>query len=91
MERKMARWVYEQDRGVTANEVAKRFRLNEHTARLIIHAIMRRTDGIRCQLLGKTVATAKGRKLVKYFSVIHLPDEYQPRGKAAGKQRSRGR
>lgn len=85
MERKIARWVYEQDRGVTANEVAKRFRVNEHTARLIIHAIMRRTDGIRCQLIGKTVSTAKGRKLVKYFSVIHLSDEYQPRGKATGK------
>ncbi len=85
MERKMSRWIYEQDRGVTANEAAKHFRLNVHTARLIIHAILRRTDGIRCQLVGKTVATAKGRKLVKYFSVTHLPDEYQPRGKAAGK------
>ncbi|HGH1779099.1 TPA: hypothetical protein ACJHQT_004290 [Salmonella enterica subsp. enterica serovar Mississippi] len=85
MERKMARWVYEQARGVTAKEVATRFRLNEHTARLVIHAIMRRTDGIRCELAGKPVDTAKGRKLVKYFSVIHLPDEYQRRGKNIGK------
>ncbi|EAU9426544.1 hypothetical protein [Salmonella enterica] len=79
MERKTARWVYEQARGVTAKEVAKRFRLHEHTARLIIHSIMRRTDGIRCEL------TAKGRRPVKYFSVIHLPDEYQPRGKCLDK------
>ncbi len=85
MERKTARWVYEQARGVTAKEVAKRFRLNEHTARLVIHAIMRRTDGIRCQLVGKSVATAKGWKPVKYFSVTHLPDEYQPRGKGMDK------
>lgn len=85
MERKTARWVYEQGRGVTAKEVAKRFRLKEHTARLVIHAIMRRADGIRCQLVGKSVATAKGWKPVKYFYVIHLPDEYQPRGKEMDK------
>ncbi|EBH1518315.1 hypothetical protein CBX60_21285 [Salmonella enterica subsp. enterica serovar Pensacola] len=85
LERKTARWVYEQARGVTAKEVAKRFRLREHTARLVIHAIMRRADGIRCQLVGKSVATAKGRKPVKYFYVIHLPDEYQPRGKGMDK------
>ncbi|EEG5674315.1 hypothetical protein G3G77_004288 [Salmonella enterica] len=80
MERKTARWVYEQasGSGVTAKEVAKRFRLNEHTARLVIHAIMRRADGIRCELVGKSVVTTKGRKLVKYFSVTHLPDDYQP-------------
>ncbi|EAA7899667.1 hypothetical protein A6833_00515 [Salmonella enterica] len=86
MERKTARWVYEQASGVTAKEVAKRFRLNEHTARLVIHAIMRRADGIRCELVGKSVATAKGRKLVKYFSVTNLPDEYQLRGKVVEKQ-----
>lgn len=85
MERKTARWVYEQARGVTAKEVAKRFRLHEHTARLIIHAIMCRTDGIRCELTGTYVKTAKGRRPVKYFSVIHLPDEYQPRGKCLDK------
>ncbi|EAM8210917.1 hypothetical protein FHE25_20175 [Salmonella enterica] len=85
MERKTARWGYEQGCGVMAKEVAKRFRLNEHTARLVIHAIMRRADGIRCELVGKSVTTAKGRKLVKYFLVTHLPDEYQPRGKVVEK------
>ncbi|EEJ6656551.1 hypothetical protein R309_004494 [Salmonella enterica subsp. enterica] len=85
MERKTARWVYEQARGVTAKEVAKRFRLNEHTARLIIHAIMRRTDGIRCALTGTYEKTAKGQRSVKYFSVTLLPDEYQPRGKGMNK------
>ncbi|EOF5135395.1 hypothetical protein ACK1QA_004705 [Salmonella enterica] len=85
MERKTARWVYEQARGVTAKEVAKRFRLHEHTARLIIHAIMRRTDGIRCELTGTYEKTAKGRRPVKYFSVIYLPDEYQPQGKYVDK------
>ncbi|EAM3005556.1 hypothetical protein CE655_11415 [Salmonella enterica] len=85
MERKTARWVYEQARGVTAKEVAKRFRLNEHTARLVIHAIMCRTDGIRCALTGTYEKTAKGRRPVKYFSVTRLPDEYQPRGKGMNK------
>lgn len=85
MERKTARWVYEQARGVTAKEVAKRFRLNEHTARLVIHAIMRRTDGIRCALTGTYEKTAKGQRPVKYFSVTRLPDEYQPRGKGMDK------
>ncbi|EIT6900500.1 hypothetical protein L2Z87_002645 [Salmonella enterica] len=85
MERRTARWVYEQARGVTAKEVAKRFRLHEHTARLIIHAIMRRTDGILCALTGTYEKTAKGQRPVKYFSVTHLPDEYQPRGKRMNK------
>lgn len=85
MERKTARWVYEQARGVTAKEVAKRFRLHEHTARLVIHAIMCRTDGIRCALTGTYEKTAKGRRPVKYFSVTHLPYEYQPRGKGTNK------
>lgn len=78
LERKTARWVYEQARGVTSTEVAQRFKLHEHTARLVIHAIMRRTDGIRCELVGKFVVTEKGRRRVKYFSVTHLPGEYLP-------------
>ncbi|HFW3090762.1 TPA: hypothetical protein ACIBE3_004419 [Salmonella enterica subsp. enterica serovar Reading] len=44
LERKTARWVYEQGRGVTAEEVAGRFRLNIHTARFVIHGIMKRTE-----------------------------------------------
>jgi transposase len=81
LERKTARWVYEQGRGVTAKEVARRFRLHVHTARLVIHRIMRRTDGIRCELLGTYEQTAKGLRQVKYFSVIYLPDKYQPAGR----------
>ncbi|EAW3045608.1 hypothetical protein L1O59_004773 [Salmonella enterica] len=80
LERKIARWVYEQGRRVMAKEVAKRFRLHIHTARLVIHGIMRRTDGIRCELLGRYEHTAKGSRQVKYFSVIYLPKEYQPKG-----------
>lgn len=87
LERKTARWVYEQGRGVTAKEVARRFRLHIHTARLVIHGIMRRTDGIRCQLLGRYEHTTKGPRQVKYFSVIHLPEEYQPKGSKAEKYR----
>ncbi|EAM8420249.1 hypothetical protein EWD94_23430 [Salmonella enterica subsp. enterica serovar Newport] len=84
LERKTARWVYEQGRGVTAKEVARRFRLHVHTARLVIHGIMKRTDGIRCELLGTYELTAKGLRLVKYFSVIYLPDEYQPADRRKG-------
>ncbi|HFZ8350453.1 TPA: hypothetical protein ACIO89_002737 [Salmonella enterica subsp. enterica serovar Java] len=80
LERKTARWVYEQGRGVTAKEVARRFRLHIHTARLVIHGIMKRTDGIRCVLTGQYEKTAKGMRQVKYFSVIHLPEKYQPKG-----------
>ncbi|HFX2462312.1 TPA: hypothetical protein ACIA70_000620 [Salmonella enterica subsp. enterica serovar Java] len=80
LERKTARWVYEQGRGVTAKEVARRFRLHIHTARLVIHGIMKRTDGIRCALAGTYEQTAKGTRQVKYFSVIHLPEKYQPKG-----------
>lgn len=80
LERKTARWVYEQGRGVTAKEVAKRFRLHIHTARLVIHGIMRRTDGIRCELLGTYEKTRGGSRPVKYFSVIYLPEKYQPKG-----------
>lgn len=79
LERRTARWVYEQGREVTAKEVAVRFRLHVHTARRVIHRIMKRSDGIRCVLLGKYEKTAKGRRQVKYFSVIYLPDEYQPK------------
>ncbi|MCB2250043.1 hypothetical protein KTQ81_24930, partial [Salmonella enterica subsp. diarizonae] len=80
LERKTARWVYEQGRGVTAKEVARRFRLHVHTARLVIHGIMRRTDGIRCALRGIYEKTREGSRPVKYFSVIYLPEEYQPKG-----------
>lgn len=85
LERKTARWVYEQGRGVTAKEVARRFRLHIHTARLVIHRIMKRTDGIRCELLGTYEQTAKGARQVKYFSVSYLPEEYQPKGRKTDK------
>lgn len=80
LERKTARWVYEQGRGVTAKEVARRFRLHIHTARLVIHGIMKRTDGIRCELAGTYEQTAKEVRQVKYFSVIHLSEKYKPKG-----------
>lgn len=73
LERRMARWVYEQGREVTAKEVVVRFRLHVHTARCVIHKIMKRSDGIRCMLLGKYEKTAKGMRQVKYFSVIYHP------------------
>ncbi|HFG7808315.1 TPA: hypothetical protein ACGIM3_002509 [Salmonella enterica subsp. enterica serovar Java] len=41
---------------------------------------MKRTDGIRCELAGTYEQTAKGVRQVKYFSVIHLPEKYQPKG-----------
>lgn len=80
LERKTARWVYEQGRGVTAKEVARRYRLHIHTARLVIHGIMRRTDGIRCELSGTYEKTrGGGSRSVKYFSVSYLPEGYQPK------------
>lgn len=75
LERKIAHWLYEQGRRVTAKAVSGHFKLHVQTARIIIHRIMRRTDGTCCQLLGANEQTPKGHRQVKYFSVIHLPEE----------------
>lgn len=61
---------------MTADEIARNFGLHIHTARLFIHAIMRRADGTRCRLEGRCVRNpvSKQKRLVKYFSVLSLPD-----------------
>ncbi|EBX1769585.1 hypothetical protein DQ937_21015 [Salmonella enterica subsp. enterica serovar Poona] len=84
LERKIARWVWQKQRSVTAAEIAKKFSVGIHQARCLIQRVMRRADGIRC-----TLETAPGKNsagnigIVKYFSVRHLPESYQP--KSTGK------
>ncbi|EBS2696161.1 hypothetical protein ZQ65_19340 [Salmonella enterica subsp. enterica serovar Newport] len=85
LERKIARWVWQKQRPVTAAEIARKFSVGIHQARCLIQRIMRRADGIRC-----TLETAPGKNsagntgIVKYFSVQHLPENYQP--KSTGKK-----
>ncbi|EEB1092791.1 hypothetical protein GJC41_18735 [Salmonella enterica] len=61
---------------MTADEIARNFGLHIHTARLFIHAIMRRADGTRCRLEGRYAHSSGSTqmRLVKYFSVLSLPD-----------------
>lgn len=61
---------------VTAVDIAGYFNLHIHTTRLLVHAIMRRTDGTLCRLEGRYVRdpVSKRTQQVKYFSVLSLPD-----------------
>lgn len=69
-------WVYRKKRPVTAVDIAGCFNLHIHTTRLLVHAIMRRTDGTLCRLEGRYVRApvSKRTQQVKYFSVLRLPD-----------------
>ncbi|EBS0892504.1 hypothetical protein D6J78_12600 [Salmonella enterica subsp. enterica serovar Abaetetuba] len=75
MEAKIAVWVCRKKRPVTAVEIAGYFNLHIHTTRLLVHAIMRRTDGTLCMLEGRYVRdpVSKRKRQVKYFSVLSLP------------------
>lgn len=82
LEQKIARWVWNEHRPVTAAEIAVKFSIGIHSARCLIQRIMRRTDGIRCSLETSPGINSAGHSgMVKYFSVIHLPDSYMPKGK----------
>ncbi|ECJ2934687.1 hypothetical protein FN906_25180 [Salmonella enterica subsp. enterica] len=61
---------------MTAAEIAGYFDLHIHTARLLVHDIMRRTDGTLCRLEGRYVRNPVSKRMrqVKYFSVLSLPD-----------------
>ncbi|ECO1514577.1 hypothetical protein AC319_25170 [Salmonella enterica subsp. arizonae] len=69
-------WVFRKKRPVTAAEIAGYFDLHIHTARLLVHAIMRRADGTLCRLEGRYVRNpvSKRTQQVKYFSMLSLPD-----------------
>lgn len=79
LDRKVARWVWNEHRPVTAAEIAIKFSVNIHHARCLIQRIMRRADGIRCKLEASYGINSAGHPgIVKYFSVLSLPDCYQP-------------
>lgn len=81
LERKIARWVWLEQRPVTAAEIAGKFSVGIHQARCLIQRIMRRADGIRCSLETTTGTNSAGHAgIVKYFSVLYLPESYQPKG-----------
>ncbi|EGB0328597.1 TPA: hypothetical protein ACIVON_004985 [Salmonella enterica subsp. enterica serovar Poona] len=82
LERKIARWVWMEQRPVTATEIAGQFSVTLNTARHIIHNLMRRADGIRCKLeTGPGINSTGHPGIVKYFSVQYLPESYQPLSK----------
>lgn len=66
LERKISRWVWEEKRAVTIQEIAEKFGLDVPGARKIVRSILRRTDGIRCFLSDSG------------FEVQDLPESYQP-------------
>ncbi|EBR8158642.1 hypothetical protein DOA20_26370 [Salmonella enterica subsp. enterica serovar Newport] len=72
-----AQWAYREQRPVTAAEIAAHFKLPVHTARRLIHAIMRRTDGTRCALEMHTTLNpdTRQKRPLKYFTVHSLPDD----------------
>ncbi|EAN7515611.1 hypothetical protein EKX87_09805 [Salmonella enterica] len=76
LEDRIALWVFRKKQPVTAAEIARYFDLHIHTARLLVHAIMRRADGTLCRLEGRYVRNpvSKRKRQVKYFSVLSLPD-----------------
>ena len=66
LERKIARWVWEEKRVVTLQEISEHFCINVPSTRKIVRSILRRTDGIRCFLSDAG------------FEVQELPENYQP-------------
>ncbi|EIY0669799.1 hypothetical protein MMC72_004022 [Salmonella enterica] len=75
LEDQIALWVFREKRPVTAAEIAGHFDLKIHTARLIIHTIMRRADGTCCRLEGHYAWNPDRRQMrpEKAFSVLSLP------------------
>lgn len=50
LERKIARWVWEEKRAITITEIAEHFGIDVPSTRKIARSILRRTDGIVCSL-----------------------------------------
>ncbi|EHI3195825.1 hypothetical protein J9Z47_003543 [Salmonella enterica] len=79
LERKVARWVWNEHRSVTAAEIAGEFSVSIYSARILIQRLMRRADGLQCRLETSPGINSAGHTgIVKYFSVLSLPDSYQP-------------
>ncbi|ECF3777820.1 hypothetical protein E3O66_15890 [Salmonella enterica subsp. enterica serovar Oslo] len=66
LERKIARWVWEEKRAIAIQEIADRFCIDVPSVRIIVRLILRRTDGIKCSLSDSG------------FEVHELPESYQP-------------
>ncbi|HFW3114027.1 TPA: hypothetical protein ACIBE2_004380 [Salmonella enterica subsp. diarizonae serovar 61:r:-] len=79
LERKVARWVWNEHRSVTAAEIAVEFTVSIYSARILIQRLMRRADGLQCRLETLSGINSAGHPgIAKYFSVLSLPDSYQP-------------
>lgn len=58
---------------MTASEIAACFNIPVHRARIIIHSLMRRNDGLRARLAARPALVKGEYRLVKFFSVSDLP------------------
>lgn len=73
MEQEVAIWVWQSKKSVTAGEIAEQFDISIYQARVIIHALMRRCDGLRAALITKSSCVNGTFRPVKYLTVYELP------------------
>lgn len=66
LERKIARWVWEEKRVITIQEISEHFCIDVPSTRKVVRSVLLRTDGIRCFLSDSG------------FEVQELPESYQP-------------
>lgn len=79
LERKIARWVWEEKRAITITEIAEHFGIDVPSTRKTVRSILRRTDGIVCSLDSVPAVNGTGnRRIAESLEVQELPDSYQP-------------
>lgn len=79
LERKIARWVWEEKRTITITDIEEHFGIDVPSTRKIVRSILRRTDGIVCSL--DSVPEVNGTdnlRISESLVVQELPDSYQP-------------
>ncbi|EDQ6556097.1 hypothetical protein S675_004328 [Salmonella enterica subsp. enterica] len=79
LERKIARWVWEEKRAITLPDIAEHFGIDVPSTWKVVRSILRRTDGIKCSLEARQDVDNSGNKVIfEYLEVHELPDSYQP-------------
>ncbi|EEG6606118.1 hypothetical protein G3K90_003298 [Salmonella enterica] len=79
LERKIARWVWEEKQAIRLPDIAEHFGIDVPSSRRIVRSILRRTDGIKCFLDARLDVDNSGNKVIfECLEVYELPDSYQP-------------
>ncbi|EDQ5929598.1 hypothetical protein XY32_002764 [Salmonella enterica subsp. enterica] len=79
LERKIARWVWEEKRAITLPDIAEHFGIDAPSTWKIVRSILRRTDGIKCSLESRQdVDNSENKVIFESLEVYELPDSYQP-------------